>query len=110
MLMPSKYPFGKLFPNNDYAKAAEMMSGSAYLNKFKMSSIESDAQQSGSGITELERAFGSSEKCNQLMNTVDASKLINATAIERTTDKNQNDADDCCSESSDVDCEELDEA
>lgn len=101
MPMTSKYPFGKLFPNNGYAKAAEMMSSAAYLNKFKMSTIESD----GNGITELERAFGSGEKSNQLMNTA-----ISAAPVECTAEKNQIDADNRYSESSDVDCEELDEA
>lgn len=101
MGMPSKYPFGKLFANNGYAKAAELMPGASYLSKFRMSTSDSDGQQSGSGITELERAFGSGDKCNQLMNTVEASKSINATTA---------DADDSYCDSSDVDCEELDEA
>lgn len=86
------------------------MPGAAYLSKFKMSTIDADAQQSGSGITELERAFGSAEKCNQLMNAVDASKLINSATTDRPSEKHQVIDDDSCSESSDVDCEELDGA
>lgn len=104
----TKYPFGNFFPNNGHAKTAEILPAAAFLNKFKMSAVESDGQHSG--ITELERAFGSSEKCSQLMNTVDATKLINATVIESAAAKTPKDTDDCFTENSDVDCEELDDA
>lgn len=120
----SKSLLSKLFPTNGFAdKDSNDLNKESYYNGIRYphhllgrnvaeSSIPTTNRDASmltneiGGIAELERAFGLNDKCNQLLN-VDSKFCKRAIDDERNATQ---DKSDCCSENSDIDCEELDES
>lgn len=101
----SKMPYGRFQNNNLYNKADPMMIN--YMENMKYgpgssSYCLSPGQGIGTdeivptGISELERVFGSVDRCNQVADKVPSGD-------------GQVNEDECSTESSDIDCEHLDE-
>lgn len=99
MNQPTHSAFNKFLPCNPFMKSTEE-STNGFLRKFNLP-LNSEAERVTpvSGIAELERAFGNTEKCNQII----CSNGNSENERDETNELTENVS------GSDIDCEEIDE-